>query len=100
MKLAFLGPAPPFRGGIVTYYGMLARVLALHADPDNAALQHYAEEIADKRSRGEPTVPMGLARELETNPFLRADTAEMQQRWGGNTPAETFAAIRAGKDGF
>jgi len=27
MKLAFLGPAPPFRGGIVTYYAMLARVL-------------------------------------------------------------------------
>lgn len=27
MKLAFLGPAPPFRGGIVTYFGMLARAL-------------------------------------------------------------------------
>lgn len=27
MKLAFLGPAPPFRGGIVTYYGMLGRRL-------------------------------------------------------------------------
>ncbi|MBE0567459.1 MAG: glycosyltransferase [Krumholzibacteria bacterium] len=27
MKLAFLGPAPPLRGGIVTYLGMLARVL-------------------------------------------------------------------------
>ena len=27
MKLAFLGPAPPFRGGIVSYYGMLARTL-------------------------------------------------------------------------
>jgi len=27
VKLSFLGPAPPFRGGIVTYYGMLARVL-------------------------------------------------------------------------
>ncbi len=27
MKLSFLGPAPPFRGGIVTYYAMLARVL-------------------------------------------------------------------------
>jgi len=27
MKLAFLGPAPPFRGGIVTYYGLLARAL-------------------------------------------------------------------------
>jgi len=27
VKLAFLGPAPPFRGGIVTYFGMLARCL-------------------------------------------------------------------------
>jgi len=27
MKLSFLGPAPPFRGGIVTYYAMLSRVL-------------------------------------------------------------------------
>jgi len=27
VKLGFLGPAPPFRGGIVTYYAMLARVL-------------------------------------------------------------------------
>jgi len=73
---------------------------ALHADPENAALQAYAEEIADKRSRNEPTVPMGLARELETNPFLRADEPELRARWGGNSPAETFAAIRAGKDNF
>lgn len=28
MKLAFLGPAPPFRGGIVTYFAMLHRSLA------------------------------------------------------------------------
>ncbi len=27
MKLGFLGPAPPFRGGIVTYFGLLARAL-------------------------------------------------------------------------
>lgn len=27
MKLAFLGPAPPLRGGIVTYYSLLARAL-------------------------------------------------------------------------
>ena len=73
---------------------------ALHADPDNAALQAYAAEIAAKRERGEPTVPMGLARELETNPFLRADDAEMQARWGGSSAAETFAALRKAKDGF
>jgi hydroxyacylglutathione hydrolase len=73
---------------------------ALHADPDNAALKDYAAEIDRKRAAGQPTVPMGLARELETNPFLRADTAEMRARWGGSTPPETFAAIRAAKDGF
>jgi glycosyltransferase involved in cell wall biosynthesis len=27
VKLAFLGPAPPLRGGIVTYFGLLARAL-------------------------------------------------------------------------
>ena len=73
---------------------------ALHADPENRALQAYAAEVEAKRARGEPTVPMRLARELETNPFLRADIPEMRARWGGTSPAETFAAIRAGKDSF
>ena len=73
---------------------------ALHADPDNAALKDYAAEIDRKRAAGQPTVPMGLARELATNPFLRADTPEMQAKWGGSSPPETFAAIRAAKDGF
>lgn len=73
---------------------------ALHADPDNTALQAYASEIEEKRSRGEPTVPMGLARELETNPFLRADNDDVQARWGGSSPAETFAALRSAKDSF
>ncbi len=73
---------------------------ALHADPDNTALQAYAAEIDAKRSRGEPTVPTQLARELDTNPFLRADAPEMQVRWGGTAPHETFAALRAGKDNF
>ena len=73
---------------------------ALHADPDNQALQAYAAEIAAKRERGEPTVPMGLARELETNPFLRADEPGLQARWGGDSAAETFAALRKAKDEF
>ncbi len=73
---------------------------AVHADPDNAALAQYADEIADKRSRGEWTVPMPLGRELATNPFLRADKASLQARWGGGGPVETFAALRAAKDTF
>ena len=73
---------------------------ALHADPDNAALAEYAREIEDKRSRNEWTVPTVLERELATNPFLRADSAAMRERWGGNEPSETFAALRAAKDSF
>lgn len=73
---------------------------ALHADPDNALLRLYAGEIDRKRAAGTPTVPMSLARELDTNPFLRADTADLQDRWGGATPAETFARLRAAKDSF
>ena len=73
---------------------------ALLADPDNAVLRDYAAEVDAKRARGEPTVPTMLARELAANPFLRADSPEMRARWGGTTPPETFAALRAAKDSF
>ncbi len=73
---------------------------ALHVDPDNAELQSYAKDIDAARARGEPTVPTQLDRELQTNPFLRADAAEMRRRWGGKSPAATFAALRAAKDSF
>ena len=73
---------------------------ALHADPDNAALQAYAREVDERRARGEPTVPMQLGRELAANPFLRADSEAMRQRWGGAAPAETFARLRQAKDSF
>ena len=73
---------------------------AMHADPDNAALQLYTNEITASRARQEPTVPFPLAREIATNPFLRADTEDMRSRWGGASPEETFANLRAAKDGF
>ncbi|TCJ37530.1 hydroxyacylglutathione hydrolase [Frankia sp. BMG5.11] len=73
---------------------------ALHADPDNAELQDYVAEIDQRRSRQEPTVPTKLERELATNPFLRADTDDLQARWGGGAAHETFAALRAAKDSF
>ncbi|MXO64464.1 hydroxyacylglutathione hydrolase [Altericroceibacterium endophyticum] len=73
---------------------------ALHADPDNQALAEYAAEITAQREKGKPTVPTLLERELQTNPFLRADEPILQQRWGGTQPHETFAALRSAKDNF
>lgn len=73
---------------------------ALHADPDNAALRAYADEVTDKRARGEWTVPTRLDRELAANPFLRADDPALASRWGGGDAVATFAALRAAKDSF
>ena len=73
---------------------------ALHADPDNIDLKRYADEVEHRRAAGQPTVPTSLKRELATNPFLRADSQALQHRWGGTTPAETFARLRAAKDAF
>ena len=73
---------------------------ALHADPDNVELQQYAREVDQRRARGEPTVPMQLERERRTNPFLRADEEDIRNRWGGSSPPETFARLRAAKDDF
>ncbi|PZU15419.1 MAG: hydroxyacylglutathione hydrolase [Citromicrobium sp.] len=75
---------------------------ARHADPDNAALAAYAEEVAARRAAGQPTVPTTLAREAATNPFLRADAPALMARWGDGSgdPVQTFAALRAAKDSF
>ena len=73
---------------------------ALHADPDNPALQTYADDIARLRKEGRPTVPAKLGREFDTNPFLRADNPDMQARWGGGDAVATFAALRSAKDSF
>ncbi|MCB2048520.1 MAG: hydroxyacylglutathione hydrolase [Novosphingobium sp.] len=73
---------------------------AVHADPDNAALSDYVTDIGKQRARGLPTVPATLARELATNPFLRADDPDMQARWGGGDAVATFAALRSAKDSF
>lgn len=73
---------------------------ALHADPDNVELQLYAREVDERLAKGLATVPMQLERELRTNPFLRADEEALRDRWGGQTPVETFAKLRAAKDSF
>jgi hydroxyacylglutathione hydrolase len=73
---------------------------ALHADPENAALAEYVAEVARRREAGQPTVPTRLDKELAANPFLRADDADMQARWGGGDAVATFAALRAAKDTF
>ncbi|WP_394658998.1 hydroxyacylglutathione hydrolase [uncultured Novosphingobium sp.] len=73
---------------------------AIHADPENAQLAAYVTEVEERRAQDLPTVPTKLGRELETNPFLRADDTDLQSRWGAGDAVATFAALRAAKDAF
>lgn len=74
---------------------------ALSVDPQNPALAAYAKDVTMKRQRGDWTVPTLLSRELEANPFLRADDPAMQAAMGHPGDAvSTFAEIRSRKDNF
>ena len=69
-------------------YTLSNAAFALYIEPDNTAIQIRAAEVKAKRERGEITLPSSIQLELETNPFLRVDSA-----------AE-FARIRTLKDNF
>ena len=69
-------------------YTMANARFARSVDPDNEALRARAEEVDRLRAGDAPTLPVRLADELATNPFLRAKSPE------------DFARLRAGKDSF
>lgn len=73
---------------------------ALSVDGDNAALKTRAAEVDRLRAAGRPTVPMTLAQERETNPFLRAPLLKRAIGMPDASDVEAFAEIRARKDGF
>lgn len=75
---------------------------AVTVDPGNAALARRSEEIDARRARGAPTVPMTVAQELATNPFLRAGEQSVAAGVGlsGESPAAVFAEVRRRKDRF
>jgi hydroxyacylglutathione hydrolase len=80
--------------------GRFARAI----EPENPALLLRLRHVADLRTRLRPTLPVTLASELATNPFLRIDTSaviEWCRRQGvGNDRVACFAAVREAKNGF
>ena len=76
---------------------------AAHVEPSNTDVTSARERAAATRGRGEPTVGTTLDEERRTNPFLRADSAEIRTTLGvpaGADDVTAIAAIRAAKDGF
>jgi hydroxyacylglutathione hydrolase len=78
---------------------------ALAVEPGNPRLRERVARVAALREAGLASVPSTLADELATNPFLRSrapDVMAAAARRGaaGGSPVETFAAIRAWRNGF
>lgn len=103
-RLASLPPATRVCCG--HEYTLANAAFAVVVDPDNAALRRRMKEAETMRNAQRPTLPSTLAGELECNPFLRCDQpalVDAAARRLGRAPAgrvETFATLRAWKDGF
>lgn len=75
---------------------------ALTIDPRNSELVTRVKEIETLRAEGGHTCPTTIGLEKRTNPFLRADDAEIRKHLGmeGAEDWEVFAEIRSRKDKF
>lgn len=87
-------------------YTLANIAFAQEIEPDNITLRTRHAEALRLRKQGLPTLPIDLARERETNPFLRCDleslaVAVTQHTASPTKPgAETFTRLRAWKDAF
>lgn len=73
---------------------------ALTIEPDNAALKARAAEVDALRGQDKPTLPTTIAKELATNPFVRACEPEVKAALGMPDAADwqVFGEIRTRKD--
>jgi hydroxyacylglutathione hydrolase len=83
-------------------YGQANGAFALSVEPDNAALQDRVARIKAADAAGDFIVPVSMAEERATNPFLRAVEPSVKQAVGlaGADDASTFAEVRRRKDSF
>jgi len=69
-------------------YTLANAEFALTVEPNNVALQQRMEQVKALRAADQITLPSTIELELETNPFLRTESAD------------DFARIRSLKDQF
>src|SRR5690606_7817879 len=79
---------------------------ALQVEPGNIALQQRWERASQLRTQGMPTLPSTIELELNTNPFIRtqqADVVQAASRHAGealNNSIDVFAGLREWKNNF
>lgn len=87
-------------------YTLANAAFAQTVEPHNIALRQRTEQAHAARNAYRPTLPISIANERATNPFLRCREQTVASRVAAHcgTQAsdalETFAALRRWKDGF
>lgn len=79
---------------------------ALAVEPDNLEARAYRDNVQQRRTQGEPSLPTSIGLEQRINPFLRVHLpqirASVEAQVGKNlgSGVEVFAALRRWKDQF
>ena len=78
---------------------------AKEVEPLNEIINKRYNEVSELRNKGIPTLPTTLSIELQSNPFLRTDIQEVQNRVfdkfkTNKNEQDVFKAIRQWKDNF
>lgn len=83
-------------------YSLKNSQFAIKLEPNNLELVNRISNIIQLIELKLPTIPVTIAQELATNPFLRLDSLEIVKNLGLNQPSKiaVLAALRAKKDTF
>lgn len=73
---------------------------ALGIEPENREVLNELDTVNNLRATGSVCVPSTMEKERKTNPFLRADTEDIQSALArpGISPLESFTLLRKRKD--
>ncbi|KAL7147646.1 hypothetical protein ABFS83_06G121100 [Erythranthe nasuta] len=69
-------------------------------EPENERISQKLLWAQQKRRTGLPTIPSTIEEEFETNPFMRVDLTEVQEKVGCKSPVEAMREIRLRKDNW
>ncbi|OAY66843.1 Hydroxyacylglutathione hydrolase cytoplasmic [Ananas comosus] len=73
---------------------------ALTVEPENEKISQKLSWAQRQRQDGLPTIPSTIGEEFETNPFMRVDLPEIQNKVGCGSPVEALKEIRRLKDNW
>uniref|UniRef100_A0A803P0V0 hydroxyacylglutathione hydrolase n=1 Tax=Cannabis sativa TaxID=3483 RepID=A0A803P0V0_CANSA len=73
---------------------------AVTVEPENVKIQQKLSWAQQQRKAGLPTIPSTIEEEMETNPFIRVDLPEIQEKVGCDSAVEAIHEIRKRKDNW